>query len=103
MGYLPGGIRDDYGAVGLDHGRYAEELALYVNDIGIPPLDVIRWATKHGAEAMGLGEQTGTISAGKLADLVVVDGDPLADISVLQHPERLLAVLKEGGFITDRL
>src|SRR5690606_31185533 len=42
-------IGDDYGAAGLDHGSYADELALYVNEIGIPALDVIRWATKHGA------------------------------------------------------
>lgn len=96
-------IGDDYGATGLDHGRYAEELALYVNDIGIPPLDVIRWATKHGAEAMGMDKHTGTIEVGKLADLVVVDGDPLADITVLQDRRRLLAVIKEGSLITNRL
>lgn len=44
---------------------------------------MIRWATRNGARAMGLGDQTGTLEPGKLADLVVVDGDPLADITVL--------------------
>jgi imidazolonepropionase-like amidohydrolase len=96
-------IGDDYGAMFMDHGRYAEELALYVNEVGIPPLDVIRWATKNGAEAMGLGDQTGTLAAGKLADLVVVNGDPLADITILQDRARLLAVFKCGEAVTDQL
>lgn len=96
-------IGDDYGAMFMDHGRYAEELALYVNEIGIPALDVIRWATRNGAEAMGLGEVTGTLVPGKLADLLVVDGDPLADITILQDRARLLAVLKGGQAVKDDL
>jgi imidazolonepropionase-like amidohydrolase len=96
-------IGDDYGTAALPHGRYAEELAFYVNDIGIPPLDVIRWATLNGAEAMGLASTTGTLEPGKLADLLVVDGDPLADITVLQDRARLLAILKKGTIIQDRL
>lgn len=96
-------IGDDYGAMGCAHGRYAEELALYVNEIGIPALDVIRWATKNGAEAMLMGERTGTLEAGKLADLLVVDGDPLADITVLQDHSKLLAIFKAGKAIKDQL
>ncbi|MBV1690657.1 amidohydrolase family protein [Novosphingobium sp. G106] len=94
-------IGDDYGAFSLTHGRYAEELALYVNEIGIPALDVIRWATKHGAEAMGT--EAGVIAPGKLADLVVVDGDPAADITVLQDPAKILAVFKGGDAVKDNL
>lgn len=96
-------VGDDYGAAGLDHGSYTEELALYVNEIGIPALDVIRWATKHGAQAMGLGDETGTLEPGKLADLLVVDGDPLADITVLGNPHKLLAIIQGGVAIKDRL
>jgi imidazolonepropionase-like amidohydrolase len=96
-------LGDDYGAMFMDHGRYGEELALYVNEIGIPPLDVIRWATKNGAEAMGLGDQTGTLEAGKLADLLVVDGDPLEDVTVLQDRTKLLAILKCGAAVKDEL
>jgi imidazolonepropionase-like amidohydrolase len=94
---------DDYGAAGVDHGLYNEELALYVNQIGIPALDVIHWATKHGAEAMGLGDQTGAIEPGKLADLLVVDGDPVADITVLGDRAKLLAILLGGTAIKDEL
>src|SRR5262249_32159768 len=96
-------VGDDYGAFSLSHGRYGEELALYVDEVGVPALDVIRWATKHGAEAMGLADQTGTIEPGKLADLVVVDGDPVADIKVLQDRARILAVLKGGVAVKDGL
>ena len=77
-------LGDDYGAIGFPHGTYAEELAYYVDEVGIPALDVIRWATKHGAELMGRGHELGTVAEGKLADLLVVDGDPVHDVTVLQ-------------------
>jgi imidazolonepropionase-like amidohydrolase len=96
-------IGDDYGTQGCPHGRYAEELALYVDEVGIPALDVIRWATRNGAEAMGLLDRTGTIEAGKWADLVVVDGNPLDDISVLQDRSKILAVFKQGTAVRDNL
>jgi imidazolonepropionase-like amidohydrolase len=96
-------LGDDYGAMGCQHGDYAKEIELYVNEVGIPALDVIRWATKHGAEAMGLGEETGTLEPGKLADVLVIDGDPLADITVLQDRSRILAVLKGGEAAVDAL
>ena len=76
-------LGDDYGAVGFPHGIYGEELEFYVKVAGMDALDVIRWGTVHGAELMGRGEELGTVAAGKLADLLVVNGDPVADISVL--------------------
>jgi imidazolonepropionase-like amidohydrolase len=94
---------DDYGAIGLPHGRYADELAFYVKEAGIPPLDVIRWATRNGFELMGRAHELGSVREGYLADLLVVDGDPLSDIGVLQDRERLLAVVKGGTLVTDAL
>ena len=85
------------------HGDYMDELELYVKEIGIPPLDVIRWATKHGAETVDCGDELGTVSVGKLADLLVVDGDPIADIAVLKDRDNLLAIVKEGVFYKDAL
>jgi imidazolonepropionase-like amidohydrolase len=96
-------LGDDFGATPLQHGDYADELDFYVNHVGIPPLDVLRWATRHGAELMGLGQDLGSIRVGALADLVVVDGDPIADIRVLKRKENILAVLKDGRFEKDRL
>jgi imidazolonepropionase-like amidohydrolase len=96
-------VGDDFGAFTLAHGQYAEEMALYVEEIGIPALDVIRWATRNGAEAMGMGNETGTVEPGKLADLLVIDGDPSADITVLQDRSKLLAILKGGALVKDVL
>jgi imidazolonepropionase-like amidohydrolase len=94
---------DDYGAISLPHGRYADELEFYVKEAGIPPLDVIRWATQHGAELMGRSHELGFIRDGYLADLVVVDGDPLADISILQETSTLMAIMKGGTLVKDEL
>ncbi len=96
-------LGDDYGAIFFPHGPYADELAYYVDDIGIPSVDVIRWATKHGAELMGRGHELGTITEGKLADLLVVDGDPLADVAVLQDRANLVAIMKGGRLLKDEL
>jgi imidazolonepropionase-like amidohydrolase len=94
---------DDYGAISLPHGRYADELEFYVKEAGIEPLDVIRWATRHGAELMGRGHELGSVKEGYLADLIVVDGDPLHDIAILQDQARLLAIMKGGTLIKDEL
>ena len=86
----------------LPHGDYVDELALYVK-LGIPPLDVIRWATRFGAESVGAGADLGTLAVGKQADLLVVDGDPLADIACLKDRDHLLAIVKGGVFYKDAL
>jgi imidazolonepropionase-like amidohydrolase len=57
---------------------------------------VLTCATKTGAEIMGRGHEFGTLEAGKLADVVVVDGDVLADISVLEDRSRFLGVIQGG-------
>ncbi|HXA74377.1 MAG TPA: amidohydrolase family protein [Acidimicrobiales bacterium] len=94
---------DDYGAIGLPHGRYADELEFYVKEAGIAPLDVLRWATRHGAELMGRAHELGSVREGYLADLLVVDGDPLSDVGVLQDATRLVAIMKGGTLVVDEL
>jgi imidazolonepropionase-like amidohydrolase len=96
-------LGDDYGAIFLPHGTYADELVYYAEEIGIPPVDVLRWATKHGAELMGRGHELGTVTAGKLADLLVVDGNPLDDLAVLQDRANLVAIVKGGALVKDQL
>jgi len=96
-------LGDDFGTVLLPHGTYAEELEAYVKKLGIPPLEVLRWATRNGAELSGRGHDLGLVEAGRIADLVVVDGDPSVDMSVLCDPRRILAVLKGGAFAKDAL
>ncbi|HEX3979678.1 MAG TPA: amidohydrolase family protein, partial [Acidimicrobiales bacterium] len=96
-------LGDDYGAIGFPHGSYGEELAYYSDEIGIPAMDVIRWATKHGAELMGREHELGTVTEGKLADLLVVDGDPGHDVSLLSDRANLVAIMKGGRLVKDRL
>jgi imidazolonepropionase-like amidohydrolase len=96
-------LGDDYGAIGFAHGRYAEELGVYVRDAGIPPLEVLRWATKHGGELVEPRGDLGTVAEGKLADLLVVDGDPSQDVTVLEDPGHLAAIVKGGSLVKDAL
>jgi imidazolonepropionase-like amidohydrolase len=95
-------LGDDYGAVGFAHGLYGGELDLYVKDAGLSPLTVIRWATQNGAAAMRRGEDLGAVAPGLLADLLVVAGDPSADIGVLSRNEPR-AVLKDGVVVAGEL
>ncbi len=64
---------------------------------------MLTWATRNGAEVLGRGDELGTVTAGKLADLLVVDGDPVTDVNVLRTPDALLAIMKDGRLVTDRL
>jgi len=95
-------LGDDYGAVGFAHGTYGGELELYVTEAGFSPLDLIRWGARNGAAVMGRSEDLGAVQAGKLADLLVVDGDPSADITVLSRKEPT-AVLKGGEVVAGAL
>ncbi|HKD67108.1 MAG TPA: amidohydrolase family protein [Candidatus Binataceae bacterium] len=96
-------IGDDFGTSWMPHGEYAEELAFYVKYANTSPLDVIRWATRNGAGLLGLGDEIGTIEAGKIADLLVVNGDPIRDIGVLRDRTKLDVVMKGGEFVESRL
>jgi imidazolonepropionase-like amidohydrolase len=63
--------------------------------------DALVAATRSGAEALGLDAYIGTIAPGKLADLVVVDGDPLATPELLLDPERIWLVLQLGAVVSQ--
>jgi imidazolonepropionase-like amidohydrolase len=97
---------DDYGVSAIPHvlGIYGEGLGVFVDDAGISPLDAIRFATRHGAELIGKPGELGTIAPGALADLVVVDGDPSADIGLLADPvSNMPAIMKDGEFYKNEL
>lgn len=83
-------------------GGHARELELMQQRIGMTPMETIVAATASAAEALKIGDQTGTISCGKSADLLVVDGDPLADIAILQDRDRLLGIVRDGRLLVDR-
>jgi imidazolonepropionase-like amidohydrolase len=80
------------------HGANAEELALMV-ECGMSPAEAIVAATRSAADLLDLLEDAGTLEAGKRADLLVVDGDPLDDIRILGDPDRLVGVLQGGRWV----
>lgn len=90
------GLGGDYGFGWNPHGDYARELTFFVKDVGLTPLEVLTCATKTGAEIMGRGDEFGTLEPGKLADILIVDGDVLANISILEARQRFIAVLQGG-------
>lgn len=83
------------------HGNNAFELEAMV-EAGMSPQQALVSATLTAARVLGLDREVGSLSAGKQADLLVVSGDPLKDISILQKPGNILAVFKEGRKVVDR-
>jgi imidazolonepropionase-like amidohydrolase len=90
---LPGG---DYGFLWNPHGRNARDLTYFVDLLGFTPMEAIVAATRFGGELMQM--DVGRIARGFLADLLLVDGDPLLDLSILEDAGRLLAIMKDGVF-----
>jgi imidazolonepropionase-like amidohydrolase len=89
-------------AGGHGHPSNAMEIECLVK-AGLTPLLALRAATGWAAECLGLERDIGTVEKGKLADLIVVAGDPLSDVTVLQNPERIALVLKGGEIAANRL
>ena len=97
------GMGGDYGFGWNPHGDYARELTFFVRDVGLTPLEVISCATKTGAQIMGRESEFGTLEAGKLADVLLVDGDVLGNISLLENRKNFLAVMQSGIIKAGRL
>ena len=85
-----------------DHGANLGEIPLLVQYGGMTPMQAIVAGTKTSAECCGVDHMLGTIEAGKIADIVVVKGDPLADISAVADPEKILLVMKQGHSAVNR-
>jgi imidazolonepropionase-like amidohydrolase len=80
----------------------AMEIELLSKYCGFTPMEAIVAATKRGAEACFMGDKTGTIETGKYADIIVVDGDPLSNIKILQDVNKIKIVMLEGAICVDR-
>ena len=96
---VPAGVRIAFGTdAGVSkHGRNADEFALMVAN-GMTPMTAIEAATVNAADLLGLSAEIGTLEAGKRADIIAVDGDPLTDVSVLTSMD---FVMRDGRVYRD--
>ena len=90
------GMGGDYGFAWNPHGDYARELTFFVEYVGLKPTEVLTCATKTGAEILGRAHEIGTLEACKLADVLVVDGDVVENIRLLENRGSFIAVMQGG-------
>ena len=90
------GLGGDYGFAWNPHGDYAKELTFFVEHVGLTVKETLICATRTGAEIIGVQDKLGTLETGKIADILVVAGDVLDDISLIEDKQNLLAVIQNG-------
>jgi imidazolonepropionase-like amidohydrolase len=90
-------VGGDYGFAHNPQGRNARDLELFVQHFGFSPSEVLQAATRLGGQAMMRPDEIGLVKPGYLADLLLVDGDPLADVRVLQDKTRFDFIMKDGA------
>jgi imidazolonepropionase-like amidohydrolase len=91
----------DTGCPYMYHGENAKELAMCV-ELGMSPMEAIVSATKTASYAIGMEDEIGTIEKGKLADIIIVNGDPLQNISILCEENKIEVVMKDGKIVKTR-
>ena len=96
-------IGGDFGFAWSKQGTNARDLQFFVDYYGYSPAEALLCGTRNGGALMtlGSGEKLGEVKEGYLADLLLVDGDPLTDLSVLLDTQRLVAILKDGQIYKD--
>ena len=90
------GLGGDYGFAWNPHGDYAKELTFFVEHVGLTVKETLICATRTGAEIIGVQDILGTLETGKIADILVVAGDVLNNISLIEDKQNLLAVIQNG-------
>ena len=86
---------------GWEHGNNAHEMSCLV-EAGLTPMQAIMAATSNAAECLQLDDELGTVAPGKKADLILVSGDPLQDVSILEWGKGVSLVMKDGAICVDR-
>ena len=94
-------IGGDYGFAWTPQGTNARDIEHFVKLFGYSASEALQCATRIGGELMGM--QVGQLKEGWLADLLIVDGDPLQDVRVLQDKARLKLIMKDGASVKDLL
>ena len=94
-------VGGDYGFSITPMGQNARDIEHFVTYFGYSPNEALRCATVVGNQLMGTGGEGGEVKKGYLADLLLVDGDPLKDVAVLQKRENLAMIMKDGTIYKD--
>ena len=94
-------IGGDYGFKITPMGQNARDIGHFVKFFGYTPAEALRCATAVGGELMGHKGELGVVKTGALADLLLVDGNPLADPSILVGPGRFAMIMKDGKMHRD--
>ena len=91
-------IGGDYGFAWNPIGTDARDICHFVDMLEFSPMDAILAATRLGGQIMGMGDRLGQIRPGYLADLLLINGDPIKDVGILQQKERIDAIMRDGIF-----
>jgi len=94
-------IGGDYGFAQTPQGDNARDLKHFVDLLGFSPSEALQCGTRIGGQVMGLGHELGEVKEGYLADLLLVDGDPLKDLDIVVHEKNLHVIMKEGSLYKD--
>jgi imidazolonepropionase-like amidohydrolase len=91
-------IGGDYGFAWTPQGTNAKDIQTFVEMLGFTPMEAIQASTKYGGHIMNMETELGMLKEGWLADMLLIDGDPLADVRILQDKNRIMAIMKDGKF-----
>ena len=94
-------IGGDYGFAQSPQGDNARDLKHFVDLLGFSPSEALQCGTRIGGQVMGMGNELGQIKKGYIADLLLVDGDPLKDLDLVVHEKNLHVIMKEGLLYKD--
>jgi imidazolonepropionase-like amidohydrolase len=94
-------IGGDYGFAQTPQGDNARDLKHFVDLLGFSPSEALQCGTRIGGQVMGLGHELGQVKEGYLADLLLVDGDPLKDLDLVVREKNLHVIMKEGSLYKD--
>jgi imidazolonepropionase-like amidohydrolase len=90
-------IGGDYGFAQSPQGTNARDLKHFVDLLGYTPSEALVCGTRYGGEVMGMGDELGQVKEGFLADLLLVDGDPLEDLAMMVDEDNLHVIMKDGA------
>jgi imidazolonepropionase-like amidohydrolase len=94
-------IGGDYGFAQSPQGDNARDLKHFVDLLGFSPSEALQCGTRIGGQVMGLGNELGQVKEGYIADLLLVDGDPLKNLDLVVHEKNLHVIMKEGSLYKD--